>query len=93
MPLLPLWSNGPQLHGGNPIGFVPASKAGVYIESIKQNRLRVFAMFTPGMMVINMALTYGNYSILTIYCITDAAEIDCERLQCWGFSIGGSLNR
>ena len=28
----PLWSNGPQLHGGTPIGFVPASKGGVYIE-------------------------------------------------------------
>ncbi len=24
----PLWSNGPRLHGGIPIGFVPASKAG-----------------------------------------------------------------
>jgi len=29
----PLWSNGPRLHGGNPIGFVPASRGGVYIES------------------------------------------------------------
>ncbi len=28
----PLWSNGPRLHGGNPIGFVPASRGGVYIE-------------------------------------------------------------
>jgi len=25
----PLWSNGPRLHGGNPIGFVPASRGGV----------------------------------------------------------------
>jgi hypothetical protein len=31
----PLWSNGPRLHGGNPIGFVPASRSGVYIEYIK----------------------------------------------------------
>ncbi len=43
----PLWSNGPRLHGGNPIGpstllrmvslsnhFVPASRGGVYIESM-----------------------------------------------------------
>ncbi len=29
----PLWSNGPQLHGGNPIGFVPASRGGFYIKS------------------------------------------------------------
>ena len=29
----PLWSNGPRLHGGNPIGFVTASRGGVYIES------------------------------------------------------------
>ncbi len=29
----PLWSNGPRLHGGNPIGFVPASRGGIYIES------------------------------------------------------------
>jgi hypothetical protein len=29
----PLWSNGPRLHGGNPIGFVPASRVGVYIKS------------------------------------------------------------
>ncbi len=28
----PLWCNGPRLHGGNPIGFVPASRGGVYIE-------------------------------------------------------------
>ena len=28
----PLWSNGPRLHGGNPIGFVPASRGGVYIQ-------------------------------------------------------------
>jgi len=28
----PLWSNGPRLHGGNPIGFVPAARGGVYIE-------------------------------------------------------------
>ncbi len=34
LPLLPpLWSNGPQLHGGNPLGFVPASRGRVYIES------------------------------------------------------------
>ncbi len=39
-------------------------------------------MFTAGILVINMALTYENYFILTNYCITDAAEIDCERLQC-----------
>ena len=26
-------SNGPRLHGGNPIGFVPASRGGVAIES------------------------------------------------------------
>ncbi|MEE9550938.1 MAG: hypothetical protein V3W08_11145, partial [Candidatus Binatia bacterium] len=30
----PLWSNGPRLHGGNPIGFVPASRGGAYIKSI-----------------------------------------------------------
>ncbi len=30
----PLWSNGPLLHGGNPIGFVPASRGGVYIKSM-----------------------------------------------------------
>ncbi len=29
----PLWSNGPRLPFGNPIGFVPASRGGVYIES------------------------------------------------------------
>ncbi len=29
----PLWSKGPRLHGGNPIGYVPASRGGVYIES------------------------------------------------------------
>ncbi len=29
----PLWSNGLRLHGGNPIGFVPASRGRVYIES------------------------------------------------------------
>jgi len=28
-------SNGPLLHGGNPIGFVPASRGGVYIESMQ----------------------------------------------------------
>jgi hypothetical protein len=28
----PLWSNGPQLHGGIPIGFLPASRGGVYIK-------------------------------------------------------------
>jgi hypothetical protein len=27
-----LWSNGPRLHGGNLIGFVPTSRGGVYIE-------------------------------------------------------------
>jgi hypothetical protein len=30
----PRWSNGPQLHGGNPIGFVPAPRGGVYIKSM-----------------------------------------------------------
>jgi len=49
-------------------------------------------MFAPGMMVINMALAYGNNSVLRIYCITDAAEIGCEGLQCQGVSIGSSLN-
>ncbi len=29
----PLWSNGPRLHGGNPIGFLPASRGGVYNKS------------------------------------------------------------
>ncbi|MEE8074735.1 MAG: hypothetical protein V3T60_03825, partial [Candidatus Binatia bacterium] len=28
----PLWSNGPRLHGGNPIGFVPASRGGVTLN-------------------------------------------------------------
>jgi len=42
----PLWSNGPQLHGGNPIGFVPASRGGVYIKSKTH---RAFAcLFAPG---------------------------------------------
>ncbi len=31
----PLWSNGSRLRGGNPIDFVPASRGGVYIESIQ----------------------------------------------------------
>jgi hypothetical protein len=25
----PQWSNGPRLHGGNPIGLVPASRGGI----------------------------------------------------------------
>ncbi len=29
LPISPLWSNGFRLHGGNPIGFVPASRGGV----------------------------------------------------------------
>jgi len=37
----PLWSNGPQLHGGNSIGFVPASRGGVY--PVPQNALYVSA--------------------------------------------------
>ncbi len=37
----PLWSNGPRLHGGNPIGFVPASRGGVYIESKFQKTLGI----------------------------------------------------
>jgi hypothetical protein len=28
----PLWSNGPQLHGGNPIGNVPAPSRGIIIK-------------------------------------------------------------
>ncbi len=29
LPLLPLWGNVPRLHGGTPIGFVPAASRGV----------------------------------------------------------------
>jgi len=62
--IYPRWSNGPRLHGGTPIGFVPASMGVVYIESILSSLL----MFHPMMLRRSSILSFKwPWACLTIF--------------------------